>query len=648
MRPVISSQKLLSLALLSSIICVTALAAQDTRPAPDADLASVLPSLALVLTADGSGRFSVTSAGLIVRSDGIVLTTHRSVMGAKQVQVRLSNGEVYDRVELIAQDERRNVAALRIAASSLPEIATAALTELKPGDPVRVIYSSSAQGWVVSAGVFEGTRMADSVPSAGTGYRLLSFSAEIPTDSRGGTVVDNQGRAIGILLNARDTEGAILAVPLESVAGLTSTPGGSVLGGANSAPLPASTPRPAEVGQGALAAKAAAAPKDPLEILRSFQTYYIKSGTIFLHRDVMQKALQERPEFVAWNLKPVDDPGSADVTVEITLPFLSWEWNYKMVHRATGQLLGTGKVKALEQHQAAPLLVTEITKKIQSAGRVPVNLGAVAAQPARAQARLKKWHVKGWAGPFQGKDLTLSIGRESIFVSEQSAQTLEILTRSVLSAYHYHFATESFEKRQRIQSWEHGWDEACNWTAGSDGLCLALLGAPIWLIGGAILRAGGTSSDLVVVRWQDDQAVNELAFRVGTSEWKDILRDLQAAIPNDQSQVTADTQHLRKEFETAKQRDLKISLESAANVGRWPPLGPGDYRIVVVERTDARAEVFFFSLPDAQFDRPRAVAAAHLRKVSPSATPPTVTFREKDGVRLIDEIRADDVLLRFD
>lgn len=70
--------------------------------------------------------------------------------------------------------------------------------------------------------------------------------------------------------------------------------------------------------------------------------------------------------------------------------------------------------------------------------------------------------------------------------------------------------------------------------------------------------------------------------------------------------------------------------------------------MVLVERSEARAEVFFFPLADQQFDRPRAVAAAHLKRVSPNAATPTVTVREKDGARLIDEIRADDALLSFD
>ena len=54
----------------------------------------------------------------------------------------------------------------------------------------------------------------------------------------------------------------------------------------------------------AAAATPAADRTEPVEILRSFQTYYVKSGTVYLHRDVMQKALEQRPEFAEWHLKP--------------------------------------------------------------------------------------------------------------------------------------------------------------------------------------------------------------------------------------------------------------------------------------------------------------------------------------------------------
>jgi len=182
---------------------------------------------------------------------------------------------------------------------------------------------------------------------------------------------------------------------------------------------------------------------------------------------------------------------------------------------------------------------------------------------------------------------------------------------------------------------------------GGEG-CAAMYGIPIFLLGEAILVIPGPPTHLVAVRWQDDQAINELSFRVDALEWKNILQNIQAEVPNSRLPIAADAQDLRKEFDVAWQKDLKISLGGTANVARWPPLEAGDYRIVVLERAEERAEIFFFTLTDTQDDRPRALAVAHLTRVPRIATTPTVSFREQDGVRIIDEIRISDVLLGFD
>ena len=69
-------------------------------------------SMVLILVGNGGGRVQSVSAGVIIRSDGIVLTAYRPLKSAQEVQVRLRDGEVYDQVSLMGFDERRDVAAL--------------------------------------------------------------------------------------------------------------------------------------------------------------------------------------------------------------------------------------------------------------------------------------------------------------------------------------------------------------------------------------------------------------------------------------------------------------------------------------------------------------------------------------------------------
>ena len=70
--------------------------------------------MALILVGDGGGRVQSVSTGVIIRSDGIVLTAYHPLKGAQEVQVRLSDGEIYDQVDLMGFDERRDVAALAL------------------------------------------------------------------------------------------------------------------------------------------------------------------------------------------------------------------------------------------------------------------------------------------------------------------------------------------------------------------------------------------------------------------------------------------------------------------------------------------------------------------------------------------------------
>src|SRR5690348_10210230 len=109
--------------------------AQATPPALSGDqvIDHVSPAVVLILVSTGNGQVSGIGSGLIVRPDGVVLTANHVVKGMREVQVRLKNGDVYDHVELIAADERRDVAALRIPATGLPVLPAANSAEVRAG-----------------------------------------------------------------------------------------------------------------------------------------------------------------------------------------------------------------------------------------------------------------------------------------------------------------------------------------------------------------------------------------------------------------------------------------------------------------------------------------------------------------------------------
>ena len=478
----------------------------------DQILVRVSPSVVLVLAGRGDGQVAAVGAGLIVRADGVVLTAHHFIEGMREVQVRLKNGEVYDRVELIASDERRDIAALRIPVTGLPVLPMCDSAKVQAGAPVFTVWNGARLPWTVTSGTLSATRMADEVPGAGSGYRVLQFTAPMAAGSGGGVLVDSQGQALGIVVAFSPGQNVNFAVPADSVAGLAAVSGGTPFAsghrlelatasaavtagtpfGTPSAPPAAppdlGLPRPeqllirtvsvdsktiymrrerlqddlqknamfrqlalrfADYGQtadvsitvdrpvltfdwtyvlvyqpsgltlasgmteaadefdtgpklaGQIAEQLAAAavlpraalagsrtapvaraaererasPTDPVEVLRTFNTILVESHTVWMKGNLLQDALFVRPELREWGIKIVDDRNAADVYVDVTRPFLTWDWVYKMVSTRTGNVLGTGKITALDGQAAAPRIAMEVVKRILGARPLPTTKG---------------------------------------------------------------------------------------------------------------------------------------------------------------------------------------------------------------------------------------------------------------------------------
>src|SRR5688572_5090170 len=61
-------------------------------------------------------------SGFIVDPVGLIVTNSHVVRDARTARVKLSSGDVYDRVTILAQDDRRDIAILRIAGFDLPTL----------------------------------------------------------------------------------------------------------------------------------------------------------------------------------------------------------------------------------------------------------------------------------------------------------------------------------------------------------------------------------------------------------------------------------------------------------------------------------------------------------------------------------------------
>ncbi len=371
-----------ALAVLLLLPLILSISRAQTPPALSGDqiVERVSPAVVLILAGSGDGRVTAIGSGLIIRSDGVVLTANHVVKGMSEVQVRLKSGDVYDRVELIAADERRDIAALRVPATGLPTLAMANSAEIRAGSPVYAVSNGAGLPWTASAGVLSATRMAEEVPGAGSGYRLLQFTAPLSPGSSGGVLVDAQARALGIVVGFFSSgQNVNFAVPVDSISGLASVAGGTSFASGSRLQLP-TVASAGNVGRNLPGPQAEIPRTDQLQI----RTVSVHSKTIYLRRERLQDDMRKHGLFSRLGLRFADYGETADVAVTVDRPFLTYDWTYMLVYQPSGMTLAAGTVEATDEFDAGPSLAAQILDQIAAASVLPKSTLRAVPSPSRA------------------------------------------------------------------------------------------------------------------------------------------------------------------------------------------------------------------------------------------------------------------------
>jgi S1-C subfamily serine protease len=350
----------------ATIVAVTSccLAAAAQSPAPDtkAIFEHTKAATVIVLSGEGGGRLEAIATGILISKDGVILTALHAVKGAAEVQVRMANGDVFDRVELLGTDERRDVAALKISAGALPALATGNTAGAAQGDTVYAVTNAGGLAWSATEGILSAIRPAEEVAGAGSGFRLLQFTAPVAPGSSGGALVDRSGALIGIITGGNGP--AAFAVPIENVLGLPEAGPRIRLGSGASLQMPVQSA--ADVPQ----SSAGIANSDSKQILKGAKTVYIHSKTVFLTVDTLDRALVLEKEWNKLGLTLVGDPRVADLLIEVDRPLFTYVHTFVLSDKRTSIVLGSGKFTAFDGTIASGGLAKEIVN-IFSAARLP-------------------------------------------------------------------------------------------------------------------------------------------------------------------------------------------------------------------------------------------------------------------------------------
>lgn len=155
-------------------------------------------------------------SGVIMRSDGYIVTNYHVVNGADQIVVALQDGRQLDAL-LIGQDKMTDLAVLKVEAENLPVIPQQTNIQPQVGDLVLAIGNPLNLGQSITQGIISATGRAGLSTNSYTDF--MQMDAAINEGNSGGALVNSNGVLVGINTAAfqrqsnLEVQGIFFAVP---------------------------------------------------------------------------------------------------------------------------------------------------------------------------------------------------------------------------------------------------------------------------------------------------------------------------------------------------------------------------------------------------------------------------------------------------
>jgi len=134
-------------------------------------------------------------SGVIITSDGTILTNNHVIDGASDIKVQLSDKREFS-AKLIGTDPRTDIAVLKIDATGLPTLALGDSSKLQVGDVIFAIGDPFGVGETATMGI------ASATGRSGLGIEnyedFIQTDAAINPGNSGGAMIDLHGNLIGI------------------------------------------------------------------------------------------------------------------------------------------------------------------------------------------------------------------------------------------------------------------------------------------------------------------------------------------------------------------------------------------------------------------------------------------------------------------
>ncbi len=135
-------------------------------------------------------------SGVILTSDGYIVTNNHVVEGAEDIQVVMNDGKAKYPATVVGLDPQSDLAVLKVNATNLPPITLGDSSQVRPGDFVLAIGNPFGLARTVTSGIVSAVGR-NNLNIAGY-ENFIQTDASINPGNSGGALVDNRGHLVGI------------------------------------------------------------------------------------------------------------------------------------------------------------------------------------------------------------------------------------------------------------------------------------------------------------------------------------------------------------------------------------------------------------------------------------------------------------------
>lgn len=162
-------------------------------------------------------------SGVIIRSDGYIVTNNHVIDGADDLEIAMFDGR-FLKAEIVGTDPASDLAVIKVEADDLPYITYGEIDHVRIGQWVMAFGSPLSEdlGNTVTSGIVSGMgRTSNSLTSLNVFAAFLQTDAAINPGNSGGPLVNLQGEIVGInsaiLSRSGGNQGIGFAIPVDVV-----------------------------------------------------------------------------------------------------------------------------------------------------------------------------------------------------------------------------------------------------------------------------------------------------------------------------------------------------------------------------------------------------------------------------------------------